>query len=82
MSMNRSDALAKVMEVVAETLDIEPDEVVESASYVEDLGADSLDLFELVVAFEEEFGVSISEDDVESIKTVKETVEYILSQAG
>jgi acyl carrier protein len=80
--MNRNDALAKVMEVVAETLDIESDEIVETASYVEDLGADSLDLFELVVAFEEEFGVSITEDDVESIKTVKETVDYILSQAG
>ena len=80
--MDRSDALTKVIKVVSETLDREPEEIIESAAYVEDLDADSLDLVELVMAFEEEFEVEIPEDSVESIKTVGQTVDYILSKAG
>jgi len=80
--MDRDVALAKVIEVVADTLEIEPEEVVESAAYVEDFNADSLDLVELVMAFEDEFKVSIPEEDVASIKTVGQTVDYILAQAG
>jgi len=80
--MDRSDALAQVVKVVSQTLDREPEEIVESASYVEDFDADSLDLVELVMAFEEEFDVEIPEDSVESIMTVGETVDFILSKAG
>ena len=77
--MNRDEALAKVVEVVVEILGCEPDQLVETAGYVEDLGADSLDLVELVMAFEEEFEVSIPEDAVESIKTVGETADFIVA---
>jgi len=80
--MDRSDALTKVIKVVSETLDREPGEIIESAAYVEDLDADSLDLVELVMAFEEEFEVEIPEESVESIKTVGQTVDFILSKAG
>jgi acyl carrier protein len=77
--MERSEALAKVVEVVVEQLGCEAKGVVETAAYVEDLGADSLDLVELVMAFEEEFDVSIPEEAVESIKTVGETADFIVA---
>lgn len=69
--------LEKIQELVAEGLGVDASEVVESASFKEDLGADSLDLFELVMSLEEEFGVKIPTEDLEKIVTVGDVIEYI-----
>ncbi|MEF9941201.1 MAG: acyl carrier protein [Lachnospiraceae bacterium] len=69
--------LKKIQELVAEGLGVEESEVVETASFKEDLGADSLDLFELVMSFEEEFGVEIPTEDLEKMVTVGDIMEYI-----
>ncbi len=68
---------SKVKEIIIEQLGVTPDEVTNEASFVEDLGADSLDTVELVMAFEEEFGIEISDEDAEKIKTVQDAVSYI-----
>jgi acyl carrier protein len=68
---------SKVKEIIVEQLGVTPDEVTNEASFVEDLGADSLDTVELVMAFEEEFGIEISDEDAEKIKTVQNAVSYI-----
>ncbi|MCL2024619.1 MAG: acyl carrier protein [Coriobacteriia bacterium] len=80
--MDRTAALKKVIEVVATELESDDVEITEATSYVEDLGADSLDLIELVMAFEEAFGVEIEEDTVESIKTIGDTVDFVVTQAA
>lgn len=67
----------KVKEIIVEQLGVTPDEVTNEASFVEDLGADSLDTVELVMAFEEEFGIEISDEDAEKIKTVQDAISYI-----
>jgi len=66
-----------VKEVVVEQLNVNPDEVTESSDFVEDLGADSLDVVELVMALEEKFEVEIPDEAAESIKSVKDVVAYI-----
>ena len=75
-----SDVADRVKKVVIEHLGIDEDKVVESASFIDDLGADSLDTVELVMAFEEEFGIEIPDDAAESILTVKNAVDFIESQ--
>ena len=72
---------AKVREIIINELGVEPEKVTDDASFVEDLGADSLDTVELVMAFEEEFGIEIPDEDAEKITRVKEAVEYIESHA-
>ncbi len=67
----------KVKEIIVEQFGVTPDEVTSVASFVDDLGADSLDTVELVMAFEEEFGIEISDEDAEKIKTVQDAVSYI-----
>ncbi|MCM2317651.1 MAG: acyl carrier protein [Thermoanaerobaculia bacterium] len=67
----------KVKDIIVEQLGVEADEVKAEASFVEDLGADSLDTVELIMAFEEEFGIEISDEDAEKIKRVKDAVDYI-----
>jgi len=67
----------KVKSIIVEQLGVDADEVNPEASFVEDLGADSLDTVELIMAFEEEFGIEISDEDAEKIKRVKDAVEYI-----
>lgn len=67
----------RVVKIIVDTIDVKKEDVNVNASFVEDLGADSLDLVELVMAFEEEFEVEIPDDDVEKIKTVGQAVEYI-----
>lgn len=67
----------RVKSIIVEQLGVDADEVNPDASFVEDLGADSLDTVELIMAFEEEFGVEISDDEAEKIKKVKDAVEYI-----
>ena len=69
--------LEKLQEIVADKLGVDASEVVETARFKEDLEADSLDIFEVVMALEVEFGVSISNEDVEGIKTVGDAVNYI-----
>ncbi len=68
---------AKVKEIIIEQLGVNADEVTSDASFVEDLGADSLDQVELVMAFEEEFKAEIPDDDAEKLKTVADAVTYI-----
>ena len=71
--------LEKVKEIVAESLNVEESTVSETTSFKEDLGADSLDLFEMVMAFEEAFEVEIPSEDLEQITTVGDVVKYIES---
>lgn len=70
----------RVKSIIVEQLGVDAEEVTPDASFVEDLGADSLDTVELIMAFEEEFGVEISDDDAEKIRKVKDAVEYIDKQ--
>ncbi|HEX3943526.1 MAG TPA: acyl carrier protein [Rhizomicrobium sp.] len=72
-----SDTAERVKKIVVEHLNVDPDKVAENASFIEDLGADSLDTVELVMAFEEEFGIEIPDDAAESIVTVGDAVKYI-----
>ncbi len=69
----------KVKEIIVKELKVEPEKVVETASLKDDLGADSLDAVEIIMDIEDEFGVQIEDDQAESIKTVKDLVEYIES---
>ena len=72
----------KVKSIIVEQLGVEADEVTMEASFTDDLGADSLDIVELVMAFEEEFGIEIPDEDAEKIGRVKEAVDYIEQHAG
>lgn len=72
-----ANTLKKIKEIVAEQLGVEEDEIAEKSSFRDDLGADSLDLVELIMAFEEEFGGEISDDEAQKITTVGEAVSYI-----
>jgi acyl carrier protein len=72
-----SDTAERVKKIVIEHLGVEADKVTEGASFIDDLGADSLDTVELVMAFEEEFGVEIPDDAAETILTVGDAVKYI-----
>lgn len=71
------DILTRVKKVTVEELGVKEEEVVETASFTDDLGADSLDVVELVMAFEEEFSIDIPDDEVGEIKTVGDAVNYI-----
>ena len=79
MSDNIKD---KVKKIVADHLGIEQEKVTEEASFIDDLGADSLDTVELVMAFEEEFGSEISDSDAEKILTVGDAVKFIENKAN
>ena len=72
-----SDTPDRVKKIVVEHLGVDADKVTEEASFIDDLGADSLDIVELVMAFEEEFGVEIPDDAAEKIGTVKDAIDYI-----
>ena len=72
----------KVKSIIAEQLGVKPEEVTESASFVDDLGADSLDTVELVMALEEEFGIEIPDEDAEKMTSDGEAVRYIEEQAA
>jgi acyl carrier protein len=79
--MDREEILDKVRSVVVDQLNVEEDEVVEDASFIDDLGADSLGIVELVMALEEEFGISIPDEDAEGIKTVGDAISYVQTNA-
>jgi acyl carrier protein len=70
----------KVKEIIVEQLGVNPEQVTPEASFIEDLGADSLDTVELVMAFEEEFGAEIPDEDAEKLTTVGAVIEYLKSK--
>ncbi|MFA7073827.1 MAG: acyl carrier protein [Endomicrobiaceae bacterium] len=72
-----ADIETRVKEIIVEQLGVDPSEVVTAASFINDLGADSLDTVELVMAFEEEFGIEIPDEEAEKIQSVGQAVEYI-----
>jgi len=80
--VNQVDVLEKVKEIVAERLGVDVDEIQPESSFVDDLGADSLDVVELVMAFEEEFDLEIPDEHVEQIATVGDAVAYIQERRG
>jgi len=75
--MGKESVEAKIKAIIAEQLGIDEDEVVNEASFIDDLGADSLDLVELIMTLEEEFGQEISDEEAENIQTVQEAIDYI-----
>ena len=77
-----SDIADRVKSIVVEHLGVEGDKVIEGASFIDDLGADSLDTVELVMAFEEEFGCQIPDDAAEKILTVKDAVDFLQENAA
>ena len=72
-----SDIAERVKKIVVEHLGVEPEKVVDAASFIDDLGADSLDTVELVMAFEEEFGAEIPDEDAEKLTTVGAVISYL-----
>ncbi len=79
--MKKDEILGKVKTVVAEKLNVGEDQVTEDAKFVEDLGADSLDQVELIMALEDEFSLKIPEEDAEKLLTVGSAVDYVLKKA-
>ena len=72
-----ADIETRVKEIIVEQLGVDPAEVVPGASFINDLGADSFDTVELVMAFEEEFGIEIPDEEAEKIQSVGQAIEYI-----
>ena len=77
-----TDVAEKIKKIISEQLDVSEDDVVMSASFVDDLGADSLDQVELIMAMEEEFDITIPDEDAEKIATVQDAVDYITKALG
>ncbi len=78
---NKEQVFDKVKEIIVDQLGVDEEEVTAEASFVDDLGADSLDIVELIMALEEEFGLEIPDDEAEKIATVNDAVEYIRENA-
>jgi acyl carrier protein len=78
--MSSKEIQDKVKKIIAEKLSVDLAEVKPEASFVDDLGADSLDLVELIMSMEEEFGVDISDEDAEKILTVKDAMDYVAAR--
>ena len=79
--MAEKSAADRVKEIILEQLGVNPDQVTPEAKFIEDLGADSLDTVELVMAFEEEFGAEIPDEDAEKLQTVGDVIKYIEEHA-
>ena len=75
--MSADDVVQKVQDIIAESLGVKRNEVVSSASFIEDLNADSLDIVELVMTIEKEFDIEIPDDEAERIRTVQDAIDYI-----
>lgn len=75
--MNEQDIFVRMKKVIVEELGVKEEEVTPEATLTEDLGADSLDVVELVMAFEEEFGIEIPDDDVTKLRTIQDAIDYI-----
>ena len=82
MSLDRSEVEEKIKSIIVEQLGIEESEVELESSFIDDLGADSLDTVELVMAFEEEFDLEIPDEEAEKITTVKDAVDHIMIAIG
>ncbi|WP_448516483.1 acyl carrier protein [Pseudothermotoga sp.] len=76
--MDRKEVFAKVTSILSDKLGVKEEQIKETSKLIEDLGADSLDLVDLVMAFEEEFGVKIADDQLQKISTVKDVIDYIV----
>jgi len=76
------NAEGKVKEIIINELGVDPEKVTAEASFVEDLGADSLDTVELVMAFEEEFEIEIPDEDAEEMQTVSDAIDYLSEKSG
>ncbi len=80
--MANKDTIATVRSLIAESLGVSEDEIASNASFIEDLGADSLDIVELVMAIEKEFDIEIPDEDAERISTVQDAIDYINEHNG
>jgi len=76
------DIYSRIKKIIAERLSLSEDEIRMDSSFLDDLGADSLDIVELIMAFEEEFDLKIPDEEAEKIETVKDVVDYIQSHLG
>lgn len=77
-----SELLEKIKKIVSEQLDVDPEQVVPEASFVDDLGADSLDLTELIMAMEDEFDMEIDDEEAQKLRTVQDVIDYIESKVN
>ncbi len=80
--MDRAQALSEIQAILVEQLGVDASEVVETASFSEDLNADSLDLVEMIMEMEDKFGVKIPDEEAEKIVTVGDAVDYIVARSG
>jgi len=80
--MKKEEVLSRLKEIIEDRLDVEGDQIVAEASFVEDLGADSLDIVELIMGIEEEFDIEIPDEDAEKLTTVGEAMNYTLAKIG
>ena len=80
--MKKEEMLSRLKEIIIDRLDVEEDQIVPEASFVEDLGADSLDIVERIMGIEEEFDIEIPDEDAEKLTTVGEAMNYTLGKLG
>ena len=80
--MKKEEVLSRLKEIIVDRLDVEEDQIVPEASFVEDLGADSLDIVELIMGIEEEFDIEIPDEDAEKLTSVGEAMNYTLAKIG
>lgn len=82
LAMTKADVLARLKEIIIDRLDVEEEQINPEASFVEDLGADSLDIVELIMGIEEEFDIEIPDEDAEKLTTVGEAINYAAGKLG
>ncbi len=80
--MKKEEIIARLKEIIIDRLDVEEEQIAPEASFVEDLGADSLDIVELIMGIEEEFDIEIPDEDAEKLTSVGEAMKYTLSKLG
>ena len=80
--MKKEEVLARLKEIITDRLDVEEDQIVPEATFVEDLGADSLDIVELIMGIEEEFDIEIPDEDAEKLTSVGEAMNYTRGKIG
>ena len=80
--MKKEEVLSRLKEIITDRLDVEEDQIVPEATFVEDLGADSLDIVELIMGIEEEFDIEIPDEDAEKLTSVGEAMNYTLIKIG